>query len=600
MASYARHDGYSRGRRKKSYAQRNARSNYGSRQSLHGGFEQPLHGSFNRTGGYGEIESTSYMTDVYTPHHYRNDFDNFWDSGRGYANNSGKTWDQSGLNNLGPGTEDYYEHYTSDFPESSYRTSYEADQQWHGEDQFNEYAAENDWSPDLEWKQVEHRQGQKRAHFQSDYHDDCLDDPHGVNFYEDHNFHSYKNHRHDNVSASSLNFSGHNVDAKRIKMLPKVAKKLDNINRRNKSLPRKLPKNFNRFEEAIYNKHKVANVSKEKRTQINVVVSAMLNAIKESAVQLSREYEEQVNLNPSEKNDEPVIKSDEEATTSIDNKKTKPCKKKPVAVLIGALKCGDVAMRLLVGDCMRSTIVVLAKQKPTRNLLVTLREIFPFHLAKEKEMQNQNFTLSLDDEAECIVTKFEDFDGFEAIIRLTSPEWSDQGPIGENKKIAESDLLSSKSCLIGLAAIRRLRFFSTKLDTSMQGLTVTRVILHMRETDANWKKLSVWLVVVLVCTAMDSAEEQKKIMKVDEHESENFTKVDFIFKRCMEILSSGVLLPDSIGLKDPCEKETDVGMQLDVEAAEDITAAAQNSLRLMEFGKLHSVLGLENESVKYG
>ena len=49
-------------------------------------------------------------------------------------------------------------------------------------------------------------------------------------------------------------------------------------------------------------------------------------------------------------------------------------------------------------------------------------------------------------------------------------------------------------------------------------------------------------------------------------------------------LIGGILLPDAAGISDPCEKEPhDVFSNLDSQQREDITAAAQQTLRLIAF-----------------
>jgi len=66
------------------------------------------------------------------------------------------------------------------------------------------------------------------------------------------------------------------------------------------------------------------------------------------------------------------------------------------------------------------------------------------------------------------------------------------------------------------------------------------------------------------------------------------------FRRIFECLASGILLPGSPGVHDPCEKEpTDASGNLGEQEKEDITAFAQNALRLMAFRQIHLVLEME-------
>jgi len=66
------------------------------------------------------------------------------------------------------------------------------------------------------------------------------------------------------------------------------------------------------------------------------------------------------------------------------------------------------------------------------------------------------------------------------------------------------------------------------------------------------------------------------------------------FRRVYECLASGILLPGTPGIHDPCEKDpTDASDNLTDQEREDITAYAQNALRLLAFRQIHKVLDME-------
>ena len=61
-----------------------------------------------------------------------------------------------------------------------------------------------------------------------------------------------------------------------------------------------------------------------------------------------------------------------------------------------------------------------------------------------------------------------------------------------------------------------------------------------------------------------------------------------------EALAGGILLPDSPGFLDPCEKEPmDAAADLTNQEREDITSSAQHALRMIAFRQIHKVLGIE-------
>ena len=64
--------------------------------------------------------------------------------------------------------------------------------------------------------------------------------------------------------------------------------------------------------------------------------------------------------------------------------------------------------------------------------------------------------------------------------------------------------------------------------------------------------------------------------------------------RIMEVLASGLLMPDGSGIKDPCEREeVDVFEKMSPQTKEDVTRQAQIDLRNIHYRKIHLVLGME-------
>ena len=66
-------------------------------------------------------------------------------------------------------------------------------------------------------------------------------------------------------------------------------------------------------------------------------------------------------------------------------------------------------------------------------------------------------------------------------------------------------------------------------------------------------------------------------------------------RRVFEALAGGILLADSPGFLDPCEKEPmDAAIELTNQEREDITSSSQHALRLIAFRQVHKVLGMES------
>ena len=68
---------------------------------------------------------------------------------------------------------------------------------------------------------------------------------------------------------------------------------------------------------------------------------------------------------------------------------------------------------------------------------------------------------------------------------------------------------------------------------------------------------------------------------------QNWVKIKSI---CIHV-TGGILLPDASGISDPCEKDPqDAFANLNSQQREDITAVAQNTLRLIAFRQVKGIL----------
>jgi hypothetical protein len=65
-------------------------------------------------------------------------------------------------------------------------------------------------------------------------------------------------------------------------------------------------------------------------------------------------------------------------------------------------------------------------------------------------------------------------------------------------------------------------------------------------------------------------------------------------RRVFEAVASGIFLTGGPGIYDPCEKTpTDAFEYLTRQEKEDLTNSAQHAVRLIAFGSIHKVLGMD-------
>ena len=70
-------------------------------------------------------------------------------------------------------------------------------------------------------------------------------------------------------------------------------------------------------------------------------------------------------------------------------------------------------------------------------------------------------------------------------------------------------------------------------------------------------------------------------------------------RRVFEALAGGILLPDSPGFLDPCEKEPmDAAQGLTNQERDDVTSSSQQALRLIAFRQVHKVRTQQKQNYK--
>jgi len=151
----------------------------------------------------------------------------------------------------------------------------------------------------------------------------------------------------------------------------------------------------------------------------------------------------------------------------------------------------------------------------------------------------------------------------------------------KNEDISMIDLpenvLSEKLQLEALAKVRQAKWFQQHASRMETCMTVIRIFRDMQNRVEAWKSLPCWTLEVIVYKALISSNEQMSTADA--------------FRRVLEVIAGGLLMPDGPGIKDPCEKgEQDILATCHPQVLEDITAFAQTSLSLIAFRAIHQVL----------
>ncbi|KAJ8251757.1 hypothetical protein GJAV_G00225120 [Gymnothorax javanicus] len=232
--------------------------------------------------------------------------------------------------------------------------------------------------------------------------------------------------------------------------------------------------------------------------------------------------------------------------------------------LRGVMRVGLVAKGLLLKGDVDLELVLLCKEKPTLSLLHKVSGNLTTQLAAVTEENTK--------EPKLVLT-----------VLLTSPvvrEEAEKQPTGETLSVSDPpDVLDRQKCLTALAALRHAKWFQARANGLKSCVIVIRIMRDLCARVPTWAPLKGWPLELLCEKAIGTG---NRPMGAGE-----------AFRRVLECLASGILMADGSGIMDPCEKETkDAIVHLFPQQREDITQSAQHALRLMAFGQVHKVLGM--------
>ena len=266
-----------------------------------------------------------------------------------------------------------------------------------------------------------------------------------------------------------------------------------------------------------------------------------------------------------------VIKKEEEMNTEDEQKQD------PKRILVGVMRVGLLAKQLLLKGDTDVDLVVLCREKPTKSLLEKIATHLPSNLAAVAPDESYDVSRQIENACLVVSTKEEKEPKLTVTVTLTSPLMRETE---ETVSPDPPDVLDHEKCIAALAELRHVKWFHSRALSRHSCTVVIRILRDLCSRNPTWSPLKCWPTELLVEKVLNSA-------------GVPLSSGDAL-RRVFEALAGGILLPDSPGFLDPCEKEpTDAALLLTSQEREDITSSSQHALRLITFRQVHKVLGME-------
>ncbi|KAM9294230.1 interleukin enhancer-binding factor 2 [Gastrophryne carolinensis] len=135
-----------------------------------------------------------------------------------------------------------------------------------------------------------------------------------------------------------------------------------------------------------------------------------------------------------------------------------------------------------------------------------------------------------------------------------------------------------------LAAVRHARWFEENASQSTVKVLI-RLLKDLRNRFEGFEPLTPWILDLLAhYSVMNNPSRQPLALNVG-------------FKRCLQILASGLFLPGSVGITDPCEGGNfRVHTVMTLEQQDMVCYTAQTLVRILSHGGYRKILGLEGDA----
>ncbi|XP_074649419.1 interleukin enhancer-binding factor 2 homolog [Tubulanus polymorphus] len=183
-----------------------------------------------------------------------------------------------------------------------------------------------------------------------------------------------------------------------------------------------------------------------------------------------------------------------------------------------------------------------------------------------------------------VITMMPNDSGFE----ISSPDATVKvliATIPPNMKKLDPELhLDVKTMNRHLAAMRHARWFEENASHSSIKVLI-RLLRDLRNRFDGFEPLNPWIIDLLAHYS------------VMNNPSRNPLAVNVAFRRSLQLLSSGLFLPGSAGINDPCESgNSRVHTCLSLEQQDQVCYTAQTLLRVLAHGGYRQILGMEGNA----
>jgi len=165
----------------------------------------------------------------------------------------------------------------------------------------------------------------------------------------------------------------------------------------------------------------------------------------------------------------------------------------------------------------------------------------------------------------------------EAASAVTEPTVE---PVATPLSYQPDKLLGESGCTLALAELRHSKWFAEQGQQVVSVVPLIRILREMCQRVRTLGVLSDYQINVLCHKSLESG--RMPLLPSDG------------IRRVLSTLAGGILLDGGLGVADPCEKaRTDCFASLSTQDREDLTASAQHALRLLSFGVMHKILGIQ-------
>ncbi|CAF1483221.1 unnamed protein product [Rotaria sordida] len=275
-------------------------------------------------------------------------------------------------------------------------------------------------------------------------------------------------------------------------------------------------------------------------------------------------------------------------------------------MLKGVMKISILAMRLYLKTDHEYTLVLICANKPNvtllndicRELNITLnKQIISSNEFDSTKQQQQSIRNIYQVQAHivdgCLTVKSSHLPQHTIRIILTSPVFHSEDFLNHDEKTNEkqvelnpdpTDMLDKNKCLQAAAEIRHSNWFTGCMFNHNYNIIVLRLLRHLQYNNQTpLSYLNLWCLVLLVHKC----------------QTQPINSITKLFCSVFTYLSSGILLPNKLGLGiiDPCEKDPiDVANYLTNEQRSIITTYAQNIERLITFEQFDKIFPLNQQT----